>query len=110
MRWPDPWPGNYLMAMRAATFTSRAGRGHEFATCALRAAFQQGHDLSIIPERVLEAARNAGLDQYEVDEATRDPQSAVTRARAKPSCPLAPTVWIAVALIKPPPTPAASIS
>ncbi len=73
VRWPDPWPGNYLMAMRAATFASRAGRGHEFATCALRAAFQQGHDLSI-PERVLEAARNAGLDQNEVDEATRDPE------------------------------------
>jgi 2-hydroxychromene-2-carboxylate isomerase len=73
VRWPDPWPGNYLMAMRAATFASGMGYGHEFATCALRAAFQQGHDLSL-PERVLEAARDAGLDPSEVDEATRDPE------------------------------------
>jgi len=73
VRWPDPWPGNYLMAMRAATFASRMGHGHEYATCALRAAFQQGHDLSL-PERVLEAARDAGLDPSKVDEAQRDPE------------------------------------
>jgi len=73
MRWPDSWPGNYLTAMRAATFAVRAGRGHEFMTHAFRAAFQQGHDLSV-PERVLEGAREAGLDPREVDEATRDPE------------------------------------
>jgi 2-hydroxychromene-2-carboxylate isomerase len=73
MRWPDPWPGNYLMAMRAATFASMMGHGHRFATCAFHAAFQQGHDLSI-PERLLEAAGDAGLDPSEVDEAARDPE------------------------------------
>jgi 2-hydroxychromene-2-carboxylate isomerase len=73
VRWPDPWPGNYLMAMRAATFAVRTGHVREFMTHAFRAAFQHGHDLSV-PERVLDAAREAGLDPREVDEATRDPE------------------------------------
>src|SRR5271163_1729736 len=30
IRWPDPWPTNYLMAMRAATFAFASGRGREF--------------------------------------------------------------------------------
>ncbi len=73
IRWPDPWPGNYLMAMRAATFAEQRGRIREFATCALRSSFRQGNDLGI-PERVLEAAREAGLDPLEVAQATQDPQ------------------------------------
>ncbi len=73
VRWPDPWPGNYLTAMRAATFACRAGRGREFALCALRNAFQEGQDLSI-PERVLESAHDAGLDPREVERATQDPE------------------------------------
>jgi 2-hydroxychromene-2-carboxylate isomerase len=72
IRWPHPWPGNYLTAMRAATFAAQAGSAREFATHAFRAAFQHGHDLSV-PERVLDAAHEAGLDPREVDEATRDP-------------------------------------
>jgi 2-hydroxychromene-2-carboxylate isomerase len=72
LRWPDPWPGNYLMAMRATTFAYRAGRGREFTTHAFRSAFQHGHDLSI-PAHVLGAARDAGLDPREVEQATRDP-------------------------------------
>lgn len=70
LRWPDPWPSNYLMAMRAATFASRAGRGREFTLQAFRNAFQQGSDLSI-PEQVLRAAGEAGLDPQEVEEATQ---------------------------------------
>jgi 2-hydroxychromene-2-carboxylate isomerase len=73
IRWPDPWPGNYLMAMRAATFALTAGRGREFALRAFRDAFQQGRDLSI-PAHVLDAAERAGLDRSEVEEATQDPQ------------------------------------
>jgi 2-hydroxychromene-2-carboxylate isomerase len=71
--WPDPWPGNYLMAMRAATFALTTGRGREFALRAFRDAFQQGRDLSI-PAHVLDAAERAGLDRSEVEEATQDPQ------------------------------------
>jgi 2-hydroxychromene-2-carboxylate isomerase len=73
LRWPDAWPSDYLMAMRAATFAHRVGQGREFAAHAFRSAFQEGHDLSI-PAHVLDAARDAGLDPREVEEATRDPQ------------------------------------
>jgi|SRR5580704_2462450 2-hydroxychromene-2-carboxylate isomerase len=73
IRWPDPWPGNYLMAMRAATFAQSSGRGREFATHAFRAAFQQGRDLGVAAH-VLEAARAAGLDPQQVEEATREPE------------------------------------
>lgn len=71
VRWPDPWPGNYLIAMRAATFARRSGHIRQFATSAFRNAFQSGHDLSIAA-RVLQAARDAGLDPGEVEEATND--------------------------------------
>jgi 2-hydroxychromene-2-carboxylate isomerase len=70
LHWPDPWPGNYLMAMRAAIYTERVGGMHEFVSCAFRNAFQRGHDLSVA-ERVLEAAADAGLDPDAVDAATR---------------------------------------
>lgn len=72
VRWPDPWPGNYLMAMRAATFAYRTGQGHEFAMQAFRGAFQEGSDLSL-PAEVLRAAAHAGLDPRAVEEATDDP-------------------------------------
>jgi 2-hydroxychromene-2-carboxylate isomerase len=49
------------------------GVGREFALQAFRAAFQQGHDLSV-SERVFEAARAAGLDPRSVEEATGDPE------------------------------------
>ncbi|MGC2372243.1 MAG: 2-hydroxychromene-2-carboxylate isomerase [Solirubrobacteraceae bacterium] len=73
VRWPDPWPSNYLMAMRAATFAYRAGRGHEFTMRAFRASFAEGLDLGI-PAHVLQAAERAGLDPAEVERATRDPE------------------------------------
>ncbi len=72
MRWPDPWPGDYLQAMRACTFAFSAGLGREFAMTAFRDAFQHGADLTI-PGRVLEAAGRAGLDPAVVERAMRDP-------------------------------------
>src|SRR3954467_8415008 len=59
MRWPDPWPSHYLMAMRAATYAFAAGRGREFTTQAFRDAFTEGRDLSL-PANVLRAATQAG--------------------------------------------------
>jgi 2-hydroxychromene-2-carboxylate isomerase len=73
MRWPDPWPTNYLAAMRAATFAFAAGRGREFTLHAYRNAFQRGADLSRIGH-VLQAGRQAGLDPRELEDATRDRQ------------------------------------
>lgn len=73
LRWPQPWPGNYLTAMRAATYAEQIGRGSMFARCAFRAAFVDGHDLSLLV-CVLAAAREAGLDPDSVEQAIADPQ------------------------------------
>jgi 2-hydroxychromene-2-carboxylate isomerase len=73
LRWPDPWPGNYLMAMRAAMFAFAAGRGRELTLEAFRDAFARGIDLSV-PAHVLAAAERAGLDRREVEDAAQDPQ------------------------------------
>ncbi len=73
VRWPDPWPTNYLFAMRAATCAFRVGRGLEFTMQAFRHAFQHGHDLGV-HEHVLQAATDAGLDAHTVSEAASDPE------------------------------------
>jgi 2-hydroxychromene-2-carboxylate isomerase len=73
LRWPEPWPGNYLMAMRAAVFAYRAKRGREFTLTAFRAGFKEGRDLSL-PENVLRCAEDAGLDPHETRDATGDPE------------------------------------
>jgi len=46
LTWPDPWPGNTLFAMRAATFAKQTGRTVSFALAAFRQAFAAGRDLS----------------------------------------------------------------
>jgi 2-hydroxychromene-2-carboxylate isomerase len=46
LRWPDPFPGNTLTAMRAATFAKQTGRTVAFALAAFRQAFAAGRDLS----------------------------------------------------------------
>jgi 2-hydroxychromene-2-carboxylate isomerase len=53
--WPEPWPGNTLFAMRAATFAKQTGRTVSFALAAFRQAFAAGRDLTD-PENVLVAA------------------------------------------------------
>ena len=73
VRWPEPWPTNYLYTMRAATYAFQVGCGREFTIEAFRHAFARGHDLAI-EENVLWAAERAGLDRTAVDEATRDPE------------------------------------
>jgi 2-hydroxychromene-2-carboxylate isomerase len=55
LTWPDPWPGNMLFAMRAATFAKQTGRTVSFALAAFRQAFAAGRDLSV-PDNVLIAA------------------------------------------------------
>jgi 2-hydroxychromene-2-carboxylate isomerase len=55
VRWPQPWPGNTLFAMRAATFATEIGKGVSFALAAFRQAFAGGRDLSD-PDNVLIAA------------------------------------------------------
>jgi 2-hydroxychromene-2-carboxylate isomerase len=55
VRWPEPWPGNMLFAMRAATYAAQIGRAAAFSLAAFRQAFAAGRDLSV-PDNVLLAA------------------------------------------------------
>ena len=55
-RWPDPWPGNTLMAMRAATFAKEIGRTVAFSLAAFRQAFAAGRDLTDADSVLLAAA------------------------------------------------------
>ena len=55
VRWPDPWPGNTLLAMRTATYATSIGKGVSFALAAFRQAFAGGRDLSD-PDNVMIAA------------------------------------------------------
>ena len=54
--WPDPWPGNTLFAMRAATFAKQTGRTISFALAAFRQAFAGGRDLTDPDNVVISAA------------------------------------------------------
>jgi 2-hydroxychromene-2-carboxylate isomerase len=73
LRWPDPWPSNYLFAMRAATYAFREGRGRELTLCAFRDSFARGRDLGV-PGHVLSAAAGAGLDPAVVAAGAADPE------------------------------------
>jgi 2-hydroxychromene-2-carboxylate isomerase len=44
--WPQPWPGNTLVAMRAATFAKQTGRAVSFSLAGFRQAFAAGRDLT----------------------------------------------------------------
>ena len=46
LAWPEPWPGNTLAAMRAATFAKQTGRTVSFALAGFRQAFAAGRDLT----------------------------------------------------------------
>jgi 2-hydroxychromene-2-carboxylate isomerase len=56
IRWPDPWPANYVQAMRAATFAQQIGRAVAFSLAAFRQAFAGGKDLSDVDNVVIAAA------------------------------------------------------
>ena len=56
IRWPEPWPGDMLAAMRAATFAQQAGRAVAFSLAAFRQAFAAGRDLGETDNVLLAAA------------------------------------------------------
>jgi 2-hydroxychromene-2-carboxylate isomerase len=60
IRWPEGWPGNYLYAMRVATYAKEIGRAVAFSLAAFRQAFVAGQDLSV-PDNVLIAAAAAEM-------------------------------------------------
>jgi len=56
IRWPDPWPGNMLSAMRAAVFAKQTGRTVSYSLAAFRQAFAAGRDLSDLDNVLIAAA------------------------------------------------------
>ncbi|HWA55445.1 MAG TPA: DsbA family protein [Solirubrobacterales bacterium] len=81
LTWPDPWPGNTLFAMRAATFAKQTGRTVSFALAAFRQAFAAGRDLTD-PDNVLIAAAACELHPNALLKAveTRQVKSALIEA------------------------------
>jgi 2-hydroxychromene-2-carboxylate isomerase len=69
VKWPDPWPGNTLFAMRVATFATEIGKGVSFPLAAFRQAFAAGRDLSD-PDNVMIAAAACELHPNAVARAT----------------------------------------
>jgi 2-hydroxychromene-2-carboxylate isomerase len=72
MRWPDPWPTDYLTAMRAVTYAFTVKRGREVTMRMFRNAFQRGREMRRHAE-VLTASVEAGLGREEVERAIQDP-------------------------------------
>jgi 2-hydroxychromene-2-carboxylate isomerase len=56
IRWPQPFPGDTLFAMRVATFAKEVGRTVSFSLAAFRQAFVAGRDLSDRDNVLLAAA------------------------------------------------------
>jgi 2-hydroxychromene-2-carboxylate isomerase len=56
INWPEPFPGNTLVAMRAATYAKEIGRAVSFSLAAFRQAFAAGRDLSERDNVLLAAA------------------------------------------------------
>jgi len=66
--WPEPWPGNTLLAMRAATFAKQTGRTVSFALAGFRQAFAAGRDLTE-PDNVAIAAAACELHPKALEKA-----------------------------------------
>jgi 2-hydroxychromene-2-carboxylate isomerase len=56
IRWPDPWPPNTLIAMRAATFAKSIGKTVSFSLAGFRQAFAAGRDLGELDGVAIAAA------------------------------------------------------
>jgi 2-hydroxychromene-2-carboxylate isomerase len=79
IRWPDPWPGNTLHAMRVATYAKSIGRTVSFALAAFRQAFAGGRDLTD-PDNVAIAAAACELHPNAIVKAAA---SATVKARLR---------------------------
>lgn len=56
VRWPERWPEDTGVAMRAATFAKQTGRAVAFALAAFRQAFAAGRDLGELDNVLIAAA------------------------------------------------------
>jgi 2-hydroxychromene-2-carboxylate isomerase len=86
LRWPDPFPFDSALAMRAATYAKSIGRVVPFAQAAFRQAFAGGHSLGETDHVLIAAAacemhpaavlRGAGLRSVERELATQTARAA----------------------------------
>jgi 2-hydroxychromene-2-carboxylate isomerase/quercetin dioxygenase-like cupin family protein len=72
MKWPDGWPSDYLIAMRAVIWAGRHGARDAFALAAMRAAFNTGADLSTLAA-LRDVARAVGLDPDAMERGVASP-------------------------------------
>lgn len=72
IRWPEPWPDDYLAAMRAAAYAQQEGLTREYALAAMEAAFARGRHLGEV-DAVLDAAEAAGLGRERTRAALQEP-------------------------------------
>ena len=79
IRWPEPWPGNTLHAMRVATYAKSIGRTVSFTLAAFRQAFAGGRDLTD-PDNVAIAAAACELHPNAIAKAAA---SASVKARLR---------------------------
>lgn len=98
IRWPDPWPGNTLMAMRAATFAKQIGKVVSFSLAGFRQAFAAGRDLSD-PDHVMLAAAACelhpkALTQAVQSQGVKDALRSATEAAAARNVIGVPTVVV----------------
>jgi len=93
-RWPEPWPNDGLLAMRAAAHVD----DERFALAAFRVHFVEGLPLSD-PANVALAAERVGLDGAAVLEATRDP-AVKDRLRANTEAAIAAGVFGVPTLVR----------
>jgi 2-hydroxychromene-2-carboxylate isomerase len=70
LAWPEPWPGNTLVAMRVATFAKQTGRTVSFSLAAFRQAFAAGRDLTD-PDNVTIAAAACELHPRALEKAVQ---------------------------------------
>lgn len=73
IRWPDPFPGNTLQAMRVAIFAKEIGRTVAFSLAAFRQAFAAGRDLTE-PDNVMVAAAAAEMHPRAINAAVQRDQ------------------------------------
>jgi 2-hydroxychromene-2-carboxylate isomerase len=72
VRWPEPWPGNMLAAMRVATAADARDAGRAMLLALLRASFRDGRDLGD-PAALRAAVTEAGLDAEALLAAAEEP-------------------------------------
>jgi 2-hydroxychromene-2-carboxylate isomerase len=86
-RWPEPFPFDSELAMRAATFAKQGGRAVAFSLAAMRQAFAGARDLSVEDNVLIAAAAcelhpRAVLKGIETETVRRALREATAAARA----------------------------